>query len=142
MSNATTLKQLQKLAAGLANAGDALQRAAEESAKRLGEMTDTNIAAEKNPWGRSWKKLSSSTIKKKGSSKILYDSGALLASVSVKADGLTIKVSANVPYAPYVLRGTPTIRARVILPRKAIPKSWTKTIEESLTSAVEKEVKA
>lgn len=70
-------------------------------------VTETDLAfrAQKDPWGQAWARLSAVTLRRrrkgprKGSDKILRDTGRLANSINYRADKTSVSVGSNVIYA-------------------------------------------
>ena len=95
-----------------------LQPALEPAADALVKLVDDSFLNAQTPWGDAWKPLAESTIRRKGSSRPLVDSGVLKNSITAKAEKLRILLGTNVPYAGFHQFGTPNIPKREFLPVK------------------------
>ena len=143
MSNAVTLAKLQKLAAGLARAPEALQRAVVLATRSVKEHVADEVRARTNPWGRVWAKNKPATVKQKGHGSVLTGrTGRLLRSLSVTAGEGKIETKATTDYARFVQRGVKSrkMRPRVILPRKAIPPKWGEALDRAIAGEIRREL--
>lgn len=83
--------------------------------------------AQRDPWGVAWHPLSPETVQRKGSDRILEDTGRLRQSIAWRLIGRdAVAVGTNVEYAPYHQSGTHAIPRRPFLPiaedgRPALP---------------------
>lgn len=73
-------------------------------------------AQQRDPWGAAWKPLAPATVRKKGHSRILIDTGRMLSSYSYRVEGDSVRFGPRVPYARFHQFGTARIPRRAVLP--------------------------
>jgi phage gpG-like protein len=86
----------------------------------------------------SWPALSAGTVALKGSSRILVDSGDLLAALTTSSDlmGDDASISADVAYAGYLKRGTGRMPARDPAPEppQSVVNDWAETLLDEIVT--------
>lgn len=88
---------------------------------------------ETDPYGRPWKPLASSTVKRKrGDTRILRDSDRMLDDMRVAPlSGAGLSITFGRPQAAFHQIGTVNMPARQILPVADLPVPWKEALEEA-----------
>jgi phage gpG-like protein len=106
------------------------------------DLTKDSFKEQRDPYGNNWQPLAAYTVKKKGSSGILADTGRLRNSISFEVRDLDVAIGTNVEYAKYHFElepprhGTRRLPVREFLPTRELPTSWETEILESLEGLV------
>ena len=122
---------------------DSLNIDTEDVLKDVGEelrsIVINNFVNSVDPYGNAWKELSPQTIRRKGSSKPLIDTGTLMNSIDYNVSGRILKLftGAEAPYGVYHQEGTGRIPRRSFFPDPDdLPDDWLKVIEDSIHNAI------
>jgi hypothetical protein len=100
--------------------------ASDSIAKLIDQQFDTGT----DPYGRAWKPLKASTIKRKGHARIGVDSGAMQRGIDVRPmSGAGVQISVDEDYAPYFSR------RRALFPNKGLPATWRAAIASALAES-------
>lgn len=127
-SFAEARKQLEQIAA-------APQKIAVDAAHGIRLAVRREFTAEADPYGAAWAALAPSTVARKGSSKILTETGLTAGSVDTVVSGTTIRVSVG-GESHWHQSGMP---ARPILPNEGdIPGDWNAILEGAAARALPK----
>jgi phage gpG-like protein len=120
--------KLQALTRLLGELNPTFSKAVENSAREIERLIVREFDTQRDPYGGAWTPLKPATIKRKGSSRILVDSGALKDSVRVDASGSKVRILMN-DYALFHQTGTSRLPVRKILPDDEIPPAWDQAIK-------------
>ncbi len=136
---------LKDLQARLAELEDIPSRIAKEVAEGISALVADEFAGSHDPYGRPWKPLLPSTVKRKGGdSRILRRTDVLSSETTAKsASGAGVDV-VSIDYGGVHQEGNPKngMVARKILPDGSdLPKAWEKIIEEASARAFAKVLK-
>ena len=131
------------LAARLGELADLPSRITSDVATDINALLEQEFDDEADPYGRAWAPLAESTIKRKGHSQILHETGALRAGTQALAMGGKGIEIVSLDYGQYHQSGTGTMPARKILPDGAneLPKAWSAAIEARYRAAFGKVMK-
>lgn len=105
--NGQVITNLRRIVRELNNPGPALKITGQLAVRAV----QRNFAAQRDPQGKPWARLSAATIerrrnKKKSSIRILIDTGRLRNSINYQSDSKEARVGTNVLYAPFHNFGT------------------------------------
>ncbi len=117
-----------------------VEEIAAEAAPKIEALVSQEFSAQKDPYGKAWAPLAPSTVRRKGSSRILTHTGAMASSVNVKAEGASIALSIDDPGIHHQF-GTKHMPARPVLPSDSLPQAWQDEIEGAAARAVAKALK-
>lgn len=121
---------MQSVARALRELSKVPAQASREASVGIARLIDRQFATGTDPYGKPWKPLKASTIKRKGNARINVDTENLWKGVQVKpSSGAGVTVTFDDSYAAYVQN------VRPILPNRGLPKSWAEVIAMSLTNA-------
>ena len=106
---------------------------------RINELLKEQFAQGKNPYGETWVPLMPKTIKKKGFSKVLIETGKLAASTeAVPMSGAGIELR-SIDYGQFHQTGTKHMVAREVLPGgDELPLSWQDAISQAYSDRMNK----
>lgn len=111
--------------------------------ERVGELLSgearNSIVEQRDVYGRPFKPLEPKTIRRKGSSKALIDTGTLLNSVSYRsgANFVEVGVEPTAPYGIFHWRGAKHIPRRAFLPTNRLPREWKQIIKREFGGSVQ-----
>jgi hypothetical protein len=130
MGAADAARELTKCASAIRALAGVPSRASKPAAEAIRGLIQLQFAEARDPYGRPWKKLAASTIRRKGHSTINVETGATRDDVTVRpTSGAGVEVVFTTPYAIYIQR------VRPIFPYAFLPRAW----DQALTIAVERE---
>jgi hypothetical protein len=105
-------------------------QASREASSEILKLIDRRFDEQKDPYGRPWKRLKASTIRRKGHATIGFQTGHLRAGVHVvPMSGAGVAFQLDAPYAAYFQR------VRPILPTGPVPRQWAAVIGLALEHA-------
>lgn len=105
-------------------------QASREASSEILKLIDRQFDDQRDPYGKPWKPLKPSTVKRKGFSLIGFETGRLRAGIRVAPmSGAGVGFQIDAPYAVYFHRRRP------ILPTRGVPKAWAAAIGAALEHA-------
>lgn len=116
--------QLRKCSRALRELASVPSRAARPISDELRKLLEQQFETGRDPYGRPWKSLAPSTIRRKGHSQINVDTGHTRDDMIVRpAQGAGVEVIFTTPYAKYIQK------VRPLFPSGPIPASWARAFE-------------
>jgi hypothetical protein len=104
--------------------------ASREASESIAKLIDRQFATGTDPYGKPWKPLAPSTIKRKGNARINVDTENLWKGVQVAPlPGAGVSVTFADDYAAYVQT------VRPVLPNRGVPKPWAAAIADAVGHA-------
>lgn len=133
---------IRDLVARLAELEGIPSRISKEVADGIGELVAAEFAGQHDPYGKPWAPLKESTVRRKGHSRILSDSGLLSGSTEARPSaGAGVGIT-SIEYGTYHQTGTKFMVARKILPDGPdLPKAWSAVIDRAAQKAFAKVLK-
>ena len=121
-----------KLAQNLAQLAKIPSQLSKPISEEINKLIQTQFAQGQDPYGKGWAPLAPSTIKRKGHSSILVETGKLAAStVAISMSGAGIELR-SIDYGNFHQFGTKYMVAREILPgRDELPLAWQAAISKA-----------
>lgn len=131
-----------KLADNLSRLAQVPSQISQTVANKINEQFTKQFSTGTDPYGKSWKPLKESTIRRKhGDNRVLLDTDKMYEStvaVPMRGAGIELRTTG---YAGYHQAGTRYMVARPVLPgRSDLPLAWQRIIREALEAAVGKAV--
>jgi hypothetical protein len=125
--------EMLKIASAIRALAHVPSRASRGAADSISTLIQRQFDTGTDPYGRRWKALKPSTIKKKGHAQIGVDSHRMRESIDVRPmSGAGVQITVEPDYAAYFSRRRP------LFPDRGLPRTWQKAI----TGALNKEAKA
>lgn len=119
--------EMQKIASAIRALTHVPSRASRGVATSIGKLIERQFDTGTDPYGRRWKPLKPSTIKRKGHAQIGVDSHAMRDSIDVRPmSGAGVQITVGPDYAAYFSRRRP------LFPDKGLPASWRKAVTDAL----------
>jgi len=110
-------------------------RASRGASESIAALIQRQFDTGTDPYGRAWKPLKPSTIKKKGHARILIDKEKLRKGIDVRPmSGAGVQITIDADYAKYH-QGT-----RPILPNRGLPATWKAAITGALTQETQRAI--
>lgn len=105
-------------------------RAAGPASTSIAELIQQEFASGTDPYGKAWRPLKKSTVRRKGNSRPNIDTNDLRDSIDVRPmSGAGVQITLGVDYAAFVQL------ARPVLPTRGLPKSWASAIAKATDNA-------
>ena len=129
------------LAERIASLEDIPKTLPEVAAEAFNDRLGGGFVAESDPYGDGWSPLASSTVRRKGHDRILFESGDMFSDTKAVATGSTIEFEGP-EYGPFHQGRSGRRPARPAVPnRSELPATWRQDIADSFTSAVDDALK-
>jgi len=112
-----------------------LRKALEEFAEELRKETKQRFFTKTDPEGNAWKPLAPSTVKRKGHSSQLIETGNLLRSINTEVEDGEVRIGTNVFYGRFQEEGTVRIPKRSYL---GVTKSTVEKFAKRIKNDMEK----
>jgi hypothetical protein len=119
--------EMQKIASAIRALTHVPSRASRGAAHSIGQLIDRQFDTGTDPYGKRWKPLKPSTIKRKGHAQIGVDSHRMRDSLEVKPmSGAGVQITAGPEYTAYFSRKRP------LFPTHGLPRAWRNAITDAL----------
>lgn len=127
-----------KLAHNLAELAKIPSQLSKPVAEAFNKLIYTQFANGQDPYGKGWAPLAPSTIRQKGHSSILVDTGKLAAStIAVPMSGAGIELR-SIDYGQFHQFGTKYMVAREVFPaRDELPLAWQAAIRKAYSDRIQ-----
>jgi hypothetical protein len=120
--------EMQRIASAIRALTHVPSRASRGAATTIGRLIDRQFETGTDPYGRRWKALKPSTIKRKGHAQIGVDSHRMRDSIDVRPmSGAGVQITVGPDYAAYFAKRRP------LFPTHGLPRAWRNAVTDALT---------